>query len=148
MVDSDCSLSFELTKFNQFKKQTKIQTNMVLNEKFIIPSARELFRLSMKRKDWNNLTPLQKWCYLYGIGRAGLEPVGYRAFSDDQILQWNSYLIVSFMVFYAIFATYTAVYYTSRGEIVKWLPCTILMIILIAVGFFMRITSIVIYQIM
>lgn len=107
---------------------------MVSNKKFVIPSARELLRMSMRKKDWNNLTPLQKWCYLYGIGRASLEPVGYTAFSEDQTIHWNAYLIVSFVVFYAIFATYTAVYYTSRGEITKWLPCTIIMIVLIAVG--------------
>lgn len=44
---------------------------MVVSSKFKIPTGRELLKsLNNARGEWAIKTPLQKWCYLYGIGRA------------------------------------------------------------------------------
>lgn len=43
---------------------------MELNKKLKIPGVRELIQITINREEWHLRTPLQKFGYLYGIGKA------------------------------------------------------------------------------
>lgn len=108
---------------------------MVLNQKLEIPSTRELIKITINRSQWNSRTPLQKWYYLYGIGRTFLVPTGYKVFEEDQTLPWYSYFTPAYITVYFLLAIYTSFHYTSQGEFVKFLPCTCLLGIISSVRF-------------
>lgn len=108
---------------------------MVLNQKLEIPSTRELIKITFNRSQWNSRTPLQKWYYLYGIGRTFLIPTGYKVFEEDQTLPWYSYFTPAYITVYFLLAIYTSFHYTSQGEFVKFLPCTCLLGIISSVRF-------------
>lgn len=102
---------------------------MKLNQKLVIPSIRELIRSTLSFKtNWQLKTPLQKWCYLYGIGRVNLSVLGIPLFNECQDLFWYSYVMYTYSGLYMLLAIYTAFYYISNGDPTKVLPCTCLLI--------------------
>lgn len=108
---------------------------MVLNEKLPIPSFLDLIRsLPTIRTEWSLKTPLQKWCYFYGIGRMVIKPVQVPVFEEDQTLSWLSYQMCVYVGSYILLAIYTFYYHLIRGEMVKCLPCTCLLGLVIAVS--------------
>lgn len=108
---------------------------MVLNENPKIPSTRELFRsIRTIRGDWKLKTPLQKWCYLYGIGRAALYPPRVPSFEDDDTISFRSYQGIIYATIYVLLAFYTLWYHIIRGEFYKALPCTCILSMLLAVS--------------
>lgn len=67
MFRFDIFTSIETTRKNSWN----ILVSKMYNKKCIIPTVRELYRsVRTIQVDWNLKTPLQKWCYLFGIGRA------------------------------------------------------------------------------
>lgn len=101
---------------------------MVLNEQLKIPNFRELIKISWNRSEWKSQTPLQKWCYLYGIGRASFTFLGFTTFKEDQTLSWNVCIPFFCTVVYTILAIYTTFYCIVHGEPSKILPCTCLLV--------------------
>lgn len=101
---------------------------MVLNKQFEVPPPRELLKMATNRSEWHTKTPFQKWCYLYGIGKASCSPIGITLFQDDQTLYWYAYFLFVYSSLYLMLAIYTSAYYISHGEPSKCLPCTCLLI--------------------
>lgn len=101
---------------------------MVLNKHFKVPSPRELLTLAMNRNEWQSKTPFQKWCCLYGIGKASCSPIGITLFQDDQTLYWYAYFLFVYSGLYLLLAIYTSIYYINIGEASKFLPCTCLLV--------------------
>ena len=99
---------------------------MVLNTKFTIPTAIEYLRSAVTiRSDWNTKTPLQKFCYFYGIGKITLDMIGFPIFNDDQRLRWKTYMGHVFFITIFILSGYTIVYYILlKGDILAGLPST------------------------
>lgn len=60
---------------------------MVLNEKFTIPTVLELFRsLRTIRTDSSLKIPLQKWSYIYGMGKVACIILAIPTYEEDQTL--------------------------------------------------------------
>lgn len=97
---------------------------MALNLKFVIPTGRELFRsFKNARSEWKLKTPLQKWCYLYGIGRAPYRVLRMSLLNDVNKVHWFSYFAMVYATLLPLLALYTLCYYTYRGEPQMALPC-------------------------
>lgn len=102
---------------------------MVLNEKIETLSLIELVKsLRTIRQDWRIKTPYQKYCYFYSIGKAGFNTVGIPLYQDDQKLYWYSYVPFSYIGLYTVLGVYTAYFYIGRGEFVKFLPSTCMLV--------------------
>lgn len=105
---------------------------MVLNSKFPIPTFRDYLRSLQNfrhiREEWNSKTPLQKWCYLYGMGKLSGKMIGVTTFEDDQNLTWYSYMQYSYYAVSSILAIYTIAYFLLQGQFLKGLPCTCMMV--------------------
>lgn len=101
----------------------------MFNKKLPIPTVRELLRsVRTIRKDWNEKTPLQKWSYLYGIGRALCVVVQVPLYKDDQTLSWLAYQGCLYFGIYFILGVYTIYYYWMIGEVARSLPCTCILV--------------------
>lgn len=97
---------------------------MVFNEKFNIPSTRELIKMLINSEAWKSKTPLQKWSYLYGIARSLNNVIKMTPYKEDQTLSWFSYYPLFYVSVHFILMMYTIAYYLPNGEFDKFLPCT------------------------
>lgn len=108
---------------------------MVLNKKLTIPSVRELFQsLPTIRKDWILKTPLQKWCYFYGVGKAACKITAVPIFEEDQTLSLWAYQLPVYIGINLVLVVYTVYYHLILGEMTKCLPCTCILTVLLAVS--------------
>lgn len=102
---------------------------VILNEKFEIPSLRDLLEVRVTKAKWDSKTPLQKWSYLYGIGRVSLKFLGFPVFREDPSLYWFSYVFFVYMGIDVILELYTAYnYLLLDGSLGPFLPCTALLV--------------------
>lgn len=102
---------------------------MVLNATFDdVPTVRELIKIKKIRAEWESKTPLQKWSYLYAIGRSALNIMGFPIFRDDSTLYWFSYIFFVYLMIDIILVIYTAFYFLSMGDIGSFVPCTALLV--------------------
>lgn len=100
----------------------KIEKN---ENKFEVPTWREILkRIPNARNDWNQKKPLQKFGYLYGIGKMGMDEAGYSTFRTDQTLTAHSYFAWICGGIHTILMFYTCVSYIRQGMFTKGLPCT------------------------
>lgn len=107
---------------------------MVVNSKFKIPNGRELFKsLKNARSEWNLKTPMQKWCYFYGIGRAGFGFIGNPYLNDIHHVHWLAYFPLEYSVLTILLSINAIYYYAIRGQLEMGLPSTCLAFILIGV---------------
>lgn len=107
---------------------------MVLNAKFKIPNALELFKsLKNVRSEWKLKTPMQKWCYLYGIGRAAFGLVRVPLLNDINRVHWFAYFVIGYAVLINILSLHSIYYYMVRGKLELGLPSTCMAFIFIAV---------------
>lgn len=110
---------------------------MILEQNLRIPKPFELIKLTYgKNHELSSKTPLEKWCYLYGIGRMFMAPIGYTIFEDDQTLRWYSKTTPIFCITYVLLSVNTAFYYIEQGEFFKFLPCTCLLALIFSVSIF------------
>lgn len=100
-----------------------------------VPSFGQLIKISINRKNWDSQTPHQKWCFLYGIGKACISKTGFTVFEHDQKLKWYSYLAIPFLSMHLFLATYTIIHYIAKGESIKCLPSTSMLGLAISVSF-------------
>lgn len=108
---------------------------MTVNKKLVIPTARELFQsIRTIRTDWQLKSPLQKWCYLYAIGKASLAVMFIPLFEEDQTLHWFATEGGIVAAIHILLCAYTICYHTIGGELAKGLPCTCLLGCTIAVS--------------
>lgn len=92
---------------------------MVINSKFKIPNARELFKsLKNARSQWKLKTSMQKWCYLYGIGRAALDFIRIPLMNDVSHVHWFTYCLITYMTC----SHYVQSHITHIMENCKWSP--------------------------
>lgn len=111
------------------------KSNMVLNTKFKIPPALELFKSIPKAKhDWKLKTPMQKWCCFYGIGRVAYNVTRIPLFRENinDVHWFGCFSLISSTI--AVFLSiYTIWYHQLRGEIQISLSSTCLASTLVAV---------------
>lgn len=99
------------------------------SQKFKVPTSREILKGAPNAvSDWKHKNPLQKYCYLYGIGKMGMSTIGYTTFQDDQTLTIKSYFAFIYSGITIALMLYTIFYYAIYGEFAKSLPCTCLTI--------------------
>lgn len=101
---------------------------VLLNENFYVPWPRELIKMIINRDTWKVKTPLEKWSYLYGLGRAIAELLKYTIYSDNQTLCWFSYFPLFYTFTYIVLMFNTVFYYTYHGEVFKSFPCTCVLV--------------------
>lgn len=112
----------------------KLSLKMKLDQNLRIPKPFELIKLTYGgNHELSKKTPLEKWCYLYGIGRMFISPIGYTIFEDDQTLHWKSKTTPIICIAYVLLSVHTAFHYIKQGQFVKCLPCTCLLAILLSV---------------
>lgn len=99
---------------------------MVFNKKLSIPTTFELIKMVINLNTWKLKSPLQKWSYLYGIGRSLCIPLKMTAYQEDQTLSWFSYYPILYVSLHAVLVVYTALYYILHNEPTKFFPCTVL----------------------
>lgn len=100
---------------------------MLQNVKLKIPSSLDILRnLPRARAEWRYKKPLQKFCYLYGIGKMALSKVKLPIFEEDRSVKWFSYFAFMYIGSLFILAVYTAIYWTIQGGFYRCLPCTIM----------------------
>lgn len=105
----------------------EIRVREELNPEFKIPGFLELIQITINRNKWHLRTPFQKWCYLYGIGRVCLIPVGFTLYKEDQTIQLRSMFLVVCLAAYLLLSVYTTLYYTIHGAFSRGLLCTCLL---------------------
>lgn len=102
---------------------------VILNEKFEVPSLRELLQVRKTKAQWDSKTPLQKWGYLYSVGRVSLNILGFPVFRDDPSLYWFSYIFFVYMgidIVLVFFTAYKCLLMDNGFAI--FLPCTALLV--------------------
>lgn len=121
--------------FAEHSSQFFAFVQMALNSKFRIPSARELFKsIPNAKRDWKLKTPFEKWCYLYGIGKAPLHVLRVPAYKENiNDVHWFAYLVYLYTIGTPLLSLYTIGYYSYRGELEQSLKSTCLATICLAV---------------
>lgn len=99
---------------------------MTLNKKFNVPTTRDLMiSLPRIRREWKWMSPIQMWCYLFGIGKFGFGTIKFPIFSKNvKEMHLLSYYCWSYTVTFYLLMLYTFYYYLSRGDSYSCLPCT------------------------
>lgn len=107
---------------------------MASKSKLKIPNSRELYKnIKNARNEWNSKTPLQKWCYFYGIGRAAYRFIRMSLMNDVNNTHWFGYFTMVYVSGFPLLSLYTMCYYTFKGELQMGLPSTCAAFISIAV---------------
>lgn len=107
---------------------------MVVNSKFVIPNAREVFKsLRNAKVEWKIKTPMQKWCYFYSIGKISFGLLGMALLNDVNYIHWRGYSEIVYAPFTALLSLYSICYYAYQGELQMGLPSTCMAFILIGV---------------
>lgn len=105
---------------------------MVLNTKFPVPLFRDyvqsLRNIRNIREEWSAKSPLEKWCYIYGIGKISGRMTGLPPFEEEMRVTWYSYAGYAIFATYTALALYTNVYYWLHGDFLRGLPCTCVLI--------------------
>lgn len=99
---------------------------MVLNSKFKIPSAIELFKsIPNAKREWKSKTPMQKWCYLYSLGKVPHNFIRLPIFKENiNDVHWFGYFGLVYIFAIILLSTFTMCYYQYFGEFQKSLPST------------------------
>lgn len=106
----------------------------MLNSKFKIPNALELLKsLKNVRGEWKSKTPMQKWCYLYGIGKDPFGLLRLPILNDVNHVHWFGYFIFVNASVVVSLSLYTVLYYAYHGQLKMGLPSTCMAIVLIGV---------------
>lgn len=131
------SSCFFVSYRNQFVTFFEFAFQMALNPKFKIPTALELFKsIPNIRCDWKSKTPLQKWCYMYGIGKAPFD-LGrfslFRTAEEMRNVHWFAYFIFTYLLGAPLLSSYTLYYYVYRGDLKTPLASTCSASVFIAV---------------
>lgn len=103
------------------------KAEIVENEnRFRVPTWREILkRIPNARMDWAQKKPLQKFVYLYGIGRMGADTAALPIFRENQTLIPYSYFTVVVSAIHIILMFYTLGSYAGKGMLSKGVPCTV-----------------------
>lgn len=112
-------------------KKLRINLKMpgIIHEKLEVPYWLDILkRLPNARGDWRAKRPLEKFCYLYGIGRMAWDPIALPVFQEDQTLRFFSFFAFTYTLLTTLLMFYTLIWYGSHGELEKALPCTCLIV--------------------
>lgn len=106
---------------------------MLVNRKFNVPTIPQLFKsLKTYTSDWEKKTPLEKWCYLYAIGRGAFACIASPLMNESY--HWLRYVLVFYTGITPWLAPYTVIYYAYHGEISTGLPSTCLACVCMSVS--------------
>lgn len=116
------------------KKETPGE--MPLNKRLIVPTFGEMIKtFSTVRREWKLKTPFQKWCYLYGFGKAPFSLIRLPMFQETQALHLLSYYGYVYTAIYLLLVLYTVYYCVIGEEFVKCLSYTCMLSVALAVSF-------------
>lgn len=100
-----------------------------------VPGLRELLTGSLTIKnDWKLKTPMEKWCYVYGIGRASFGMIFIPIFNDVHNVHWLRYFYFVYIYGVPLMSLYTLNFYIQHGDVVVGLPSMCLALICLAVS--------------
>lgn len=100
-----------------------------------IPTTRELIKsIPNFRMEWRSKTPMGKWCYFYGFGRAVYKLIHIPIMNDVNYVRWTSYWIFVTSLVVASLSAYTVLYYVLKGQPEVGLPSTCMAFICIGVS--------------
>lgn len=114
---------------------TNLHFEMVLNSNLQIPTAQELLKSipNIKRK-WKLKTSMQKWSYLYGIGKVSADLLWNPLFKENvEHVHWLCYFLFVYMIGVPLLSIYTIWYYSSRGHFEQSLASTCMATIIMGV---------------
>lgn len=100
---------------------------MVVNTKYKIPSSLDLYRITTGKDDWQSKIPIDKWSYLFGIGKVFGDVSGLVVFNDDQRYRLRASFFYIFTVVYALLTIYTFYFHLNRGDLEYFLSATCLL---------------------
>lgn len=105
-----------------------LSTDMVLNSKFKLLSVRDLLEsIPSAKREWKWKTPMEKWCYLYSIGKLACDLMHVAVFQEDVTnIHWFGYFIFVDVSTVIIFSLYTVYCHIGEGDIASSLPSTCL----------------------
>lgn len=96
---------------------------LILKHKKNVPSPSEILKgLSNARSEWSRKKPLEKYNYLYGIGRLGWGWLHLQVFQDELSNSRKRYLNLFLPGLHPILILYTLYYFIPRGEFIKSFP--------------------------
>lgn len=93
-----------------------------------------LSRLLRTKVEWRDKNPLQKFNYLYGIGRMALAKIKIPTFEKDQTLSWFSYFVFMYSGIFCILVLYSAIYWIIKEKPSKLFPSTIMFTVVLEVS--------------
>lgn len=114
-----------------------------LEKNIKIPTVKELLKsLSNARHEWKWKSPLQKWCYLYAIGKAAFDLNKLPLFRKDPTkIHWWAYFTFVYAGSDVVIVLYTFYYYLMRGDVYTCLPCTVMFGLTLSVCIFLCIAN-------
>lgn len=109
---------------------------MMLNKQLRVPSTKEMLKSVRHAKtQWRSKTAFEKWCYLYGIGKAAFGIIKKPIFLEDQrIRHWFAYFYFMYTAVLATMTFYSIYYYILVGDFYQCLPPTCLAALGLAVS--------------
>ena len=116
---------FKLVQFSS-NQHIKNRFKMVLNSTFKIPTPLELLKsIPNAKQNWKLKTPMQKWCYLYSIGKIPYDFVRVFIFKENvHHVHWFNYFLQVYLSVLILLSFYTIYYYQMRGELQASLTAT------------------------
>lgn len=90
----------------------------------LIPTSDEM-SIKSARSEWKLKTPLQKWCYLYGIGRAAFGLIRMSLLNDVHRTHWFGYFTMVYATLLPLLSLYSIIYYAYEGKLQMAFPSTI-----------------------
>lgn len=108
---------------------------MILNAKFKPLTTLELLKSIWNvRGKWKLKNPMEKWIYLYSIGKAASDLVCIPAFQENvESIHWFGYFFFVYTTSTVTLTVYTVFYFVYHEEFQMCLPSTCLLAILIGV---------------
>lgn len=107
----------------------------MVNSKFKVPNALQLIKsLKNVRSEWKLKTPMQKWCYLYGIAKAALHFIRMPLLNDLNHVHCIGYFTFVYLIGIPSLSLYTLCYYAYQGQLQVGLSSTCLAFICIGVS--------------
>lgn len=122
--------SLEIPSLERMLKKIKLK---------ILSSIEILRRLLRAKVEWRYKKPLQKFDYLYGIGRMALSKVKIPTFEKDQTVNWFSYFGFMYSGVFNFLLICTGIYCIIKGKPSKLLPSTIMFTVCLGVSVWLTI---------
>lgn len=97
---------------------------MAVTTKYKIPTLTEWMRTTTGKDNWQTKKPVEKWSYLFKLGRMVGDISGILAFADDQKFQYLVCIVYFEASILAALTVYTICFHIIRGDLRNAFPAT------------------------